>query len=78
MREQTERLIQAVRTPFQWHLKPSLRELDQDGVHFTADFIATAEGILLLEGGPPHELGAHPCCFQEGQISGVALEDRNG
>ena len=52
-------------TPFQWPLKPSLRGLDQDGVHFTADFIATAEGILFLEGGPPHELGAHPCCFRE-------------
>ena len=44
----------------------------------TADFTATAEGMLFLEGGPPHELGAHPCCFREGRISGVALEDRNG
>ena len=77
VREQTERLIQAVRTPFQWHLKPSMRGLDRDGIHFTADFIATAEGILFLEGGPPHELGAHPCCFRDGEISGLALEDRN-
>ena len=78
VREQTQRLINAVRTPFQWHFDPRRRGLDQDGVHFTADFIATAEGMLFLEGGPPHELGAHPCCFREGRISGVALEDRNG
>ncbi len=78
VREQTGRLINTVRTPFQWYVEPSLRGPDKDGVHFTADFIATAEGILFLEGGPPHELGAHSCCFREGRISGVALEDRNG
>ena len=77
VRDQTERLIRAVRTPFQWHLKPSMRGLDRDGVHFTADFIATRNGIIFLEGGPPNELGAHPCCFRDGEISGVALEDRN-
>ena len=77
VRDRTERLIQAVRTPFQWHLKPNMRGLDRNGVHFTADFIATAEGILFLEGGAPHELGAPPCCFRDGEISGVALEDRN-
>ena len=77
VRDQTERLIHAVRTPFQWHLKPNMRGLDRNGVHFTADFIATAEGILFLEGGAPHELGAPPCCFRDGEISGVALEDRN-
>ena len=62
VREQTERLINAVRTPFQWRLHPRRRGLGQDGVHFTADFTATAEGMLFLEG----------------RISGVALEDRNG
>ena len=78
VRDHTEKLIGAVRPPFQWRLKPSLRGLDGDGVHFTADFIATAEGVIFLEGGPPHELGAHPCCFSPGEISVVALEDRNG
>ena len=78
VREQAGRLINAVRTPFQWRLHPRRRGLGQDGVHFTADFTATAEGMLFLEGGPPHELGAHRCCFREGRISGVALEDRNG
>ena len=77
VREQTERLIQAARTPFQWHFVPMPGNLAQDGVHFTADFIATAEGVLFLEGGPPHELGAHPCCFRRREISGVALENRN-
>ena len=34
--------------------------------------------VLFLEGGPPHELGAHMCCFRPGEIDGgVALEDRN-
>ena len=33
-------------------------------VCFTADFLKTAAGdLLLLEGGPPYGLGAHPCCF---------------
>ena len=77
VREQTEKLIQAARTPFQWHFVPMPGNLAQDGVHFTADFIATAEGVLFLEGGPPHEMGAHPCCFRAREISGVALEDRN-
>ena len=44
-----------------------------DGVHFTADFVAISNGILLLEGGPPHCMGAHPCCFPAGRIRGVAL-----
>ena len=42
---------------------------------WTADFVMTADRqILLLEGGPPHlpTFGAHPCCFQPGQIAGDA------
>ena len=50
---------------------------EPDGIHFTADFAATSHGMVLLEGGPPHFLGAHPCCFRPGKIDGVALEDRN-
>ena len=50
---------------------PSGRQLPENGSD-------PEEGILFLEGGPPHELGAHLCCFREGRISGVALEDRNG
>lgn len=46
-------------------------------VNFTADFLVTKDGdVLFLEGGPPHELGAHPCCFLPHQIEGVALENR--
>ena len=48
---------------------------DPNGVHGTADFIATTDGILLLEGGPPHFMGAHPCCFPAGRTHGVALEE---
>ena len=78
VREQTEKLIREVRPPFQWQLTPVPEGLDGERVNFTADFIATGEGMLFIEDGPPHELGAHPCCFREGRISGAALEDRNG
>ena len=74
--------MRRAKTPFLWHSDPRLTEFrkshDPDGVHFTADFIVTGKDeILFLEGGPPHELGAHPCCFQPGEIQGVALENRN-
>ena len=48
-------------------------------VHFTADFVITEdEGAMLLEGGPPHFGGAHPCCFEHREaIEGVALEGHN-
>lgn len=45
-----------------------------DGIHFTADFAATTLGMVFLEGGPPHFMGAHPCCFPAGRIDGIALE----
>lgn len=46
-----------------------------DGVHFTADFVMTTDGMLFLEGGPPHtpSWGGHPCCFEGREIDGVAL-----
>lgn len=50
----------------------------QDGVHFTADFAATRLGMVLLEGGPPHFMGAAPCCFPTNRIDGVALEAQHG
>ena len=38
------------------------------GVHFTADYIVDADdNVAFLEGGPPHHLGAHPCCFPMGE-----------
>ena len=48
-------------------------------VHFTADFVMTEdEGVMLLEGGPPHFAGAHPCCFkQRGAIKGMALDGQD-
>ena len=54
--------------------EPATGTPDPDGVHFTADFAATRLGTLLIEGGPPHFMGAHPCCFPAGQIHGIALE----
>ena len=77
----TGELVRRAETPFLWHSDPRLTEFrkshDPDGVHFSADFIVTSKDeILFLEGGPPHELGAHPCCFQPGEIQGVALEKR--
>ena len=53
---------------------------DPKGVHFTADFAITDDfsatdrrGCVFLEGGPPHHLGAHPCCFEGTTIKGVRL-----
>ena len=44
-----------------------------DGVHGTVDFMLTTDGMLLLEGGPPWFMGAHPCCFEPGKVEGIAL-----
>ena len=46
-----------------------------DGVHATADFVATTDGMLFLEGGPPWWMGAHPCCFPADRkgVRGVRL-----
>ena len=77
IRAYTEQLADAAHPPFLWPMCHRPESISPDGVHFTADFMATSDGILFLEGGPPHEMGAHPCCFQPGRIEGVALEDRN-
>ena len=77
VREYTTRLAEAAPTPFLWPMCYRPDSISADGVHFTADFMATPDGILFLEGGPPHEMGAHPCCFQPGRIEGIALADRN-
>ena len=77
VRTYTGRLIDAAPTPFLWPITFIPPDLNKDRVHFTADFMATPDGILFLEGGPPHEMGAHPCCFQPNRISGVALVNRN-
>ena len=83
VRDLAQMLVDSVKPPFQWHRSPELLwikrdEYDQRGPHFTADFIITHEGhALFLEGGPPHCLGAHHCCFQPGAIHGVALKNRN-
>ena len=48
----------------------------ENGVHATIDFVVCTDGrILLLEGGPPHFAGGHPCCFEgRDTIEGVALQ----
>ena len=77
VRSHTEKLIEAVNTPFLWPLTRIPDGMAPEQVHFTADFMATSADIYFLEGGPPHEMGAHPCCFRPGDISGIALVDRN-
>ena len=81
-RELTLALVENASTPFLWPnsvMNPWVfARYGADGTHFTADFIVTETGdMLLLEGGPPHEMGAHPCCFRDGELSGIALTDRN-
>ena len=78
----TTRLAQAAPTPFLWNENPMrlafFERHDPAAVHFTADFLVTQQDkVLFLEGGPPHEMGAHPCCFPPGEIQGIALSDRN-
>ena len=75
-------IIARVETPFLWNTHIAgdkfLRDNDPDGIHFTADFMATPGGdLLLVEGGPPHGMGADPCCFLPGEVQGIALKDRN-
>ena len=80
--QHTELLIQHAKTPFLWNhgmLRTAFNaKEDPDGVHFTADYILPKgrNDLLFLEGGPPHELGADPCCFPAGAINGIALEPR--
>ena len=75
--EQTQKLINCAQPPFLWPMTNLPDDTDPAGVHFTADFISTVDGIRFLEGGPPHQMGAHPCCFRPFEISGLALIDRN-
>ena len=78
--EYTALLIQHASTPFLWNNGAFRHGFDAnedpDGIHFTADFIQPkrSNNLLFLEGGPPHELGADPCCFPAGAINGIALE----
>lgn len=82
VREYTRRLIANAETPFLWNQSPMLEAFltyrAPDGVHFSSDYIVRSDGaVLFLEGGPPHELGGHPCCFPAGQIGGIALCKRD-
>lgn len=54
---------------------------DVEGNWFTADFARLPSGALVfLEGGPPHtpRWGAHPCCFEGAEVSGIALRAVTG
>ena len=82
VRDITLTLSQNVQPPFLWpntYTKPAFfKRHSPDDVHFTADFLVdTQDKVLFLEGGPPHELGAHPCCFKQGNIQGIALANWN-
>ena len=84
VREAAQKLSDKLTGPLDWpmpiHEHPEAPGADEDlsgknGVHFTADFVVTTNGeTLLLEGGPPHFAGAHPCCFEGRLPEGVALE----
>lgn len=71
----TNMLIEAQRLEI---ICPELQsDFDRSRNHWTADFARLPSGaILFLEGGPPYTpvWGAHPCCFEGREISGVALE----
>ena len=44
----------------------------QDAATAAEDHHDTAR-VLFLEGGPPPEMGAHPCCFSKPPLEGVKL-----
>ena len=81
-------LAKALKGPLVWPASlwdhpatPSTSDTEAAGptsIHFTTDFLVMNNGeVRLLEGGPPHFAGAHPCCFKEGEIDGIALTNRN-
>ena len=77
----TRALLDQVSTPFLWNETDFMVQPEQDfdtaGVHCTIDFMVNSDDtVLFLEGGPPHELGAHPCCFKPGQTRGIALSQK--
>lgn len=50
----------------------------RDHRSFTVDYMVLPGGmVVLLEGGPAHRKngGAHPCCFEPGNVEGIALEE---
>ena len=78
----TQALIDVIDPPFLWNYGPFRdyfdNHFDTEGVHFTADYIVDADdNVTFLEGGPPHHLGAHPCCFPTGETQGLALTPKN-
>ena len=82
IKEYTNIIIDNISTPFLWNIVPYIDSFGQHndilGCHCTVDYIVDKnDNVLFLEGGPPHELGAHPCCFKPYQINGIALTNRN-
>ena len=76
--EYVSRLMKHTPTPFLWNrsnMQHSFaKAFDFSRRHFTADFLVTKDNkVLFLEGGPPHQMGAAPCCFPAGQTEGLAL-----
>ena len=79
----TQALIDAIDPPLLWNYSPFHEyfdsHFDTEGVHFTADYftadyiVDANDNMVFLEGGPPHHLGAHPCCFPMGETQGLAL-----
>ena len=65
----TQALIDVINPPLLWNYSPFRDYFDS---HFDAD-----GNIAFLEGGPPHHLGAHPCCFPIGETQGRALTPKN-
>lgn len=77
VRRMTEALIDAQNLPL--NAPEVAGDLDLSKNQFSADFARLPSGaILFLEGGPPHThyWGAHPCCFDGGEIAGIALSKR--
>ena len=78
VRENTEKLIQSVRAPFQWHFVPVPERLDGEGDPLHRGLHRNrGGGYSSWRAARPTRWGRTPAASAQGEISGVALEDRN-
>ena len=64
--ELTQMFVNVVKTPMCYPYRgrdSEFFEVSRNSLNFTCDFMKTKDGLLFLEGGPPMQVGAHPCCF---------------
>ena len=61
----TQMLIEAMPDLLKYPFCTNIKEFPRDKKNFCVDFMKTEKDMLFLEGGPPMDGGADPCCFAE-------------